>query len=68
LRRLEFADEDASEPPHNGVGHTERGLTSQRDAQVERVGVLWDVTAAAQARIDALAVEEGVGAVLGIAA
>jgi hypothetical protein len=65
---LEFADEDASEPPRNGVGHAERGLVSEREVAVERVGVLWDVAAAAQARIDALAVEEGAEAVLDLAA
>jgi hypothetical protein len=65
---LEFADEDVSEPPHNAVGHPERRQAPQRDAQAERIGVLWDFTAAAQARIDALAVQEGAGVVLGIAA
>ena len=59
---------DVSEPPPNGVGHAELDLASERDAQVERVGVLWDFTAAAQARIDALAVQEGAEVVLDIAA
>lgn len=54
---LEFADEDV-----------ERGLASERDAEVERVGVLCDFMAAAEARIDALAVQEGAVAVLDIAA
>jgi hypothetical protein len=65
---LEFADEDVSEPPCGDLGHAERGLASERDEQVERVGALWDFTAAAQARIDALAVQEGAEVVLGIAA
>jgi hypothetical protein len=65
---LEFADEDASEPPHNGVEHTEQRQARQRDAHVERVGALSDFTAATQARIDALAVQEAAAAVLGIAA
>ena len=67
---LEFADEDASEETtrdeaeHN-VGH----LTLVRDGDIERrVGDLWDCIAEAGARIDDLAVQEGEGFVLDIAA
>jgi hypothetical protein len=65
---LEFADEDVSEQAHSDIERAERGLVSERGVAVERVGALWDFTAAAQARIDALAVQEGAGVVLGVAA
>ncbi len=56
---LEFADEDVSELARSEVEHAESDLTPEHDAEVERVGVLWEFTARAQARIDALAVGEG---------
>jgi hypothetical protein len=65
---LEFADEDLSEPLLDDGGRAERGRPPERDVAVERVGALWNVTAAAQARIDALAVAEGAEAALDIAA
>jgi hypothetical protein len=64
---LEFADEDVSETARGDVEHAERGLAPVRDAQAERAGALWECMAKVQARIDALAVQEG-AAVLDLAA
>jgi hypothetical protein len=65
---LEFADEDVSELAGGGVERAGQGLAQECDAEVERVGVLCDFIGTAQARIDALAVQEGAGSVLDIAA
>lgn len=66
---LEFADEDISETACSMVEHTEpQDLTPERDGDVERMGVLCDFMATAQARIDALAVREEEGTVLDLAA
>jgi hypothetical protein len=64
---LEFADEDVSEMARGDVEHAEQDLVSGPGAEVERVGALCDFMAVAQARIDALAVQEG-AAVLDLAA
>jgi len=53
---LELADEDVSEIVCSGVEDAETGLASGSGVKVERVGVLWEFMAAAQARIDALEV------------
>lgn len=55
---LEFADEDVSEKARRDLEH--RGLAAAREC----VGVLCDFMSVAQARIDALAVQEGAAAVL----
>ena len=66
---LEFADEDISQTACSIVEHAQpQDLAPERDAESERVGVLWDFKASAQARIDALAVREEAGAVLDLAA
>src|ERR1035438_10469518 len=64
---LEFADEDVSETARGDVEHAERGLAPGHDTEAERAGALWECMAKVQARIDALAVQEG-AAVLDIAA
>lgn len=66
---LEFADEDTSETACSMIEHTEpQDLTPERDQDTERVGVLCDFMATAQARIDAIAVREEEGTVLDLAA
>ncbi len=65
---LEFADEDVSELARGDVERSGLALVSEHDADVERVGVLWNVMETAQSRIDALAVGEGIEPVLEIAA
>lgn len=50
------------------VRQTERGLEAAQDLEAERVGVLWDFIADARACINELAVQEGEGFVLDIAA
>jgi len=62
-----FADEDVSETARGDVEHAESDLAPEHHTEVERVGVLWECMAKVQARIDALAVQEG-AAVLDIAA
>jgi hypothetical protein len=57
----EFADEDSSEAVRGEVEHAERGLALVHNVEAERVEVLWDFIADAQARIDELAVQEGDG-------
>jgi hypothetical protein len=65
---LELADEDVREVVRGEVKHAERGWAPERDLEAGRVGALCEFMAVAQARIDALAVQEGAGAVLDIAA
>ncbi|HEY5045213.1 MAG TPA: hypothetical protein VII53_05095 [Solirubrobacteraceae bacterium] len=65
---LEFADDDVSERASGNAEHDGRGLASECEAEVERVGVLCDFIAAAQAHIDTLAVTEGTGDALDLAA
>jgi hypothetical protein len=57
----EFADEDSSEAVRGDVEQAERGLALVHNVEAERVEVLWDFIADAQARIDELAVQEGDG-------
>jgi hypothetical protein len=52
---LEFADEEVGDH----IGEDVQDLDRVPDTVVERVGTLWHFTAEAQARIDALAVHEG---------
>ncbi|MGH2904059.1 MAG: hypothetical protein ACRDK7_10810 [Solirubrobacteraceae bacterium] len=61
-RALEFADEEVSERTRRDV--KQRGVAAEREC----VGILCDFTAVVQARIDALAVEEGAEPVLDLAA
>lgn len=56
---LEFADEEVGDHVGEDVEHAVRHLDRVPDAAVERVGTLWHFTAEAQARIDALAVQDG---------
>jgi hypothetical protein len=56
---LEFADEEVGDHVGEDVEHAAQHLDRVPDAVVERVGVLWHFTAEAQARIDALAVQDG---------
>jgi hypothetical protein len=66
---LEFADEHTSETACSMVEHTEpQDLTPEHDKDAEPTAVLYDFMAAAQARIDALAVREEEGTVLDLAA
>jgi hypothetical protein len=65
---LEFADEDVSELVGASTKNTPQSLEIVPNAVIERVGVLWHFTAEAQARIDALAVQEREGPALTIAA
>jgi hypothetical protein len=66
---LEFADEDISQTACSTVEHAaQHGPVDEPDAEVERVGALWEFKASAQARIDALAVREETRTVLDLAA
>jgi hypothetical protein len=65
---LEFADEDVHEPARGDAERDGRGSAPMRGAAVERVGVLCQFIDAAQARIDALAVQEGAEPALDLAA
>jgi hypothetical protein len=65
---LEFADDNVSEPARDDFERNGRGLAPERSVEVERVGVLCDFIAAAQARIDALAVQEEAEPTLEVAA
>lgn len=56
---LEFADEEVGDHVGEDVERAARHLDRVPDAVVERVGTLWHFTAEAQARIDALAVQDG---------
>jgi hypothetical protein len=65
---LEFADEDVSEAARHGAEHDEQAPSPVRGGEDERVGVLWDFIVEARACIDEMAVREGEGYVLDIAA
>jgi hypothetical protein len=66
---LEFADEDISQTACSIVEHAaQHGPVDEPDAEVERVGALWDLKASVSARIDALAVREEAETVLDLAA
>ncbi len=56
---LEFADEEVGDHVGEDGEHAAQHLERLPDAVVERVGTLWHFTAEAQARIDALAVQDG---------
>lgn len=57
---LEFAEADANRAARRDhAGQAEPGLSAESDAEVERVGVLRDIIAEAQVRIDALTAKEG---------
>jgi hypothetical protein len=56
---LEFADEEIGDHVGEDVEHATQRLDLVPDTVVERVGTLWHFTAEAEARIDALAVQEG---------
>jgi hypothetical protein len=56
---LEFADEEVGDHLGENAEHAAQNLDRVPNAVVERVGTLWHFTAEAQARIDALAVQEG---------
>lgn len=56
---LEFADEEIGDHVGEDVEHAAQHLDRVPDTVVERVGTLWNFTAEAQARIDALAVQDG---------
>jgi hypothetical protein len=56
---LEFADEEIGDHVGEDVEHAVQHLDRVPDAVVERVAMLWQFTGEAQARIDALAVHEG---------
>jgi DNA-binding response OmpR family regulator len=51
---LGFAEEDASEAVRRDVEQAEQDRLTERDAEIERVGVLRDFIAVVQAHIDAL--------------
>jgi hypothetical protein len=61
-RALEFAGEEVGDHLGENAEHIAQNLDRVPDAVVERVGTLWHFTADAQARIDALAVQEGIAA------
>jgi hypothetical protein len=63
---LEFADEEVGDHVGEDVEHAVQHLDRVPDAVMERVGTLWHFTAEAQARVDALAVQDGL--VLSVAA
>ena len=65
---LEFADEDANETARGETKKDGPRLAPARDMETEHVGSLCDCIATAQARIDALAVQEETDDVLDIAA
>jgi hypothetical protein len=65
---LEFADEDVSEMARGDVEHAEQDRVSGPGAEAECAGALSGIMAKAQARIDALAVQEGAVAELDLAA
>ena len=56
---LEFADEEIGDHVGEDAEHAAQHLDLVPDTMVERVGTLWHFTAEAQARIDALAVQDG---------
>lgn len=57
---LEFAEADANRAVRRDhAEQAEPGLPAERDAEVERVGVLRDIIAEAQVRIDAFTAKEG---------
>ena len=59
---LEFADEEVGDHLGENIEDVAQNLDRVPDAVVERVGTLWHFAADAQARIDALAVQEGIAA------
>jgi hypothetical protein len=65
---LEFAEENANGPAHGDAERDGQDSAPNRDADPEQVGVLCDFIDAAQARIDALAVQEGADPALDLAA
>ncbi len=56
---LEFADEEIADHIGEDIEHAAQRLDLVPATAVERVGTLWHFTAEAQARIDALAVQDG---------
>jgi hypothetical protein len=65
---LEFAEENTSGPAHGEAERNRQDSVPDRDADPGQVGALCDFIDAAQARIDALAVQEGAEPALDIAA